>query len=309
MVPNYFIIGTKYAGWTAEPRDVFPDMLEAEAVSIGYSASLDLGPAFGADEETVREYLTDAGIEGDSFHYLRKLASVKPGDMIALKKVGSPVGRKARLLVCGYAVVVRRDGVVYRHEPEGLGHLINVDFVERDIAKEFGLGYGQTIHRLTQQDHIEAVFGPYVEGGSAPKRPLSRGTRRKATGDTERSVSGGKVKVSKAHDRMQQSLFDHLAEIHGTQNVRMEVDGVDILLQIRGEVTLFEVKPHMSVTLCIREALGQLLEYSWRLGKSKPVKELVVVGYAEMTQEEEQYFEYVRSSIGLPLRYRAWPHA
>ena len=76
-----------------------------------------------------------------------------------MKADGSPKGKKGFLSVVGIAEVIEKDGEIYRHDPNGLGHLINVKFIKAPVYKEFSLGgYGRTIHKLSKPDHIDLIF-------------------------------------------------------------------------------------------------------------------------------------------------------
>ena len=76
-----------------------------------------------------------------------------------MKADGSPKGKKGFLSVIGIAEVIEKDGEIYRHDPNGLGHLINVKFIKAPVYKEFDLGgYGRTIHKLSKPDHIDLIF-------------------------------------------------------------------------------------------------------------------------------------------------------
>ena len=157
MSKNYYIVGSKYGGH----QDVYPGMIERGAVSIGYAGQVNLSDWYGASEESIIEYLRSLGESETSYHNLKRFLNIRPGDLIAIKRSGSPLGNMARLVIAGYAVAKERDGKLYRHDPNGLGHLILVKFLDMESDKEFTLGYGQTIHKLTNQSHIRQIFADY----------------------------------------------------------------------------------------------------------------------------------------------------
>ncbi len=92
---------------------------------------------------------------------MKLFLNIRPGDLIAIKRSGSPLGNMARLVIAGYAVAQEKDGKLYSHDPNGLGHLIFVKFLETESDKEFNLGYGQTVHKLTNRSHIRQIFSDY----------------------------------------------------------------------------------------------------------------------------------------------------
>ena len=157
MTKNYYIIGTKYGGHD----DKYPEMLEIGAVSVGYSRQIDLSDWYGASEKSIIEYLRSLEQDRTSYYNLKLFLNIRPGDLIAIKRSGSPLGDMARLVIAGYAVAQEKYGKLYRHDPNGLGHLIFVKFLETESDKEFNLGYGQAVHKLSIRSHIRQIFSNY----------------------------------------------------------------------------------------------------------------------------------------------------
>jgi len=157
MTKNYYIVGTKYGGHD----DQYQAMLDIDAVSVGFSPEIDLSDWYGASEESIIEYLRSKKQSENSCNNLKRFLNIRVGDLIAIKKSGSPLGYMARLVIEGYAVAQEKDGKLYSHDPDGLGHLIYVKFLEKKSDKEFNLGYGQTVHKLTNRSHIRQIFSDY----------------------------------------------------------------------------------------------------------------------------------------------------
>jgi hypothetical protein len=65
----------------------------------------------------------------------------------------------------------------------------------------------------------------------------------------------------------------------------------------------YELKSYSSAQACIREALGQLLEYSFWPGATK-AERLIVVGEAKLDAKGKSYLEYLRQEFALPIEYR-----
>ena len=95
---------------------------------------------------------------------MKHFLSLKVGDRIAIKASGSPKGTKGFLSIVGIAEVIEKDGKIYEHDPKGLGHIINVNYLNAPVYKEFELGgYGSTMHKLTKPDQIDLIFkGEYT---------------------------------------------------------------------------------------------------------------------------------------------------
>lgn len=154
---DYYILGSKYGNNNDE--DIFPEMLTREAIAIGFASSIDLEEYYFKNHSEITDYLKEKGEEPKSYNALKYFLTLKVGDRIAVKADGSPKGKKGFLSVIGIAEVIEKDGEIYRHDPNGLGHLINVKFIKAPVYKEFDLGgYGRTIHKLSKPDHIDLIF-------------------------------------------------------------------------------------------------------------------------------------------------------
>lgn len=109
------------------------------------------------------------------------------------------------------------------------------------------------------------------------------------------------------HRRMQATLMGMLRkEVPGARIV-CEEDYVDVTLETSDRRTLFEIKTDLVPSQVIRQALGQLLEYGYRRDQDGKKLDLVIVGRAEATSDDERYLERLRSEFGLPITYRALP--
>lgn len=85
----------------------------------------------------------------------------------------------------------------------------------------------------------------------------------------------------------------------------MEENFVDLKLIEKNKVTFFEVKPYSSASLCIREALGQLLGYYWDdnnaiIEKSK----IIVVGSIKPTMNELNYIDFLKRNLNIEFDYQ-----
>jgi len=154
---DYYILGSKYGNNNDE--DVFSEMLAREAIAIGFASNIDLEEYYFKNHSEITDYLKEKGEEPKSYNALKYFLTLKVGDRIAVKAAGSPKGKKGFLSIIGIAEVIEKDGEIYRHDKNNLGHLINVKFIKAPVYKEFDLGgYGRTIHKLSKPDHIDLIF-------------------------------------------------------------------------------------------------------------------------------------------------------
>ncbi len=161
---NYYILGSKYK--EGKWQDKFDEMLRKNAVSMGFASEIDLSKLVGRPEDEIVEYLKKKGRTKESYSQLKLFLNLKEGDLIAVKRRGQPSGKEKKLEIRGYAKVKKNNGKIYEWDPDSLGHLIFVDFLEiRD--KEFKIGgYSHTIHKLDKSNKlqiIKEIFGERYE--------------------------------------------------------------------------------------------------------------------------------------------------
>lgn len=66
------------------------------------------------------------------------------------------------------------------------------------------------------------------------------------------------------------------------------------------QIIFFEIKTVPDARLCIRQALGQLMEYSY-FPKVKNAQKLIVVGTGEKTQDVQEYIDSLNIDFNLPI--------
>ncbi|MFB6232463.1 MAG: hypothetical protein ABEL04_15040 [Salinibacter sp.] len=126
---------------------------------------------------------------------------------------------------------------------------------------------------------------------------------------TRMERAGKEVGVELRHNRVQKTLFAELAEAVGPENVGAEVDSgsggrVDVVARDEGSgLTFYEIKVGRSPGAYIRDAIGQLLEYSLWPGSERPER-LVVVGEEEIGLMASRYLERLNSNLSFSVEYR-----
>jgi len=153
----YYIVGSKYGKYADE--DIFPAMFENSVIAIGFASHINLEKYFQKKQSEITEYLKEEGEDSKSYSALKYFLNLKVGDRVAIKADGSPKGTKGFLSIVGIAEVIEKNGEIYHYDPDGLGHLINVKFIQAPVYKEFELGgYGRTIHKLSRISDINLIF-------------------------------------------------------------------------------------------------------------------------------------------------------
>ena len=124
---------------------------------------------------------------------------------------------------------------------------------------------------------------------------------------TTATITQHELDIVLRHNVMQQALSEKLANIYGEENVREEYQNVtgskvDIALQREEVLWFYEIKTSPSPRYCIRQALGQLLEYAF-WPTSPNVTKLIIVGESPLDDESDEYIKMLQTQFGLPVEY------
>ena len=144
-------------------------------------------------------------------------------------------------------------------------------------------------------------FGPSSENYKAPK-----------LADSSKRISGPKIsEIPHIHYRITEELFKYLKK-NGFENVEYErrimgSSKVDMIGWKGKKATFFEIKTYPNAKACIREALGQVLEYAMYPADFRADK-LVIVSQNKTLPSDQAYIKHLRKSINLKLEYWAFDY-
>lgn len=115
------------------------------------------------------------------------------------------------------------------------------------------------------------------------------------------------VEVELRHRLIQEALYKEMVARHGRSAVQHEfkvpTGRVDLRVREPGDrIVYFEVKTASSARACVRQALGQLLEYALWPGCEK-VDELVVASDRPLSHDAAEWLREMQQQVGIPLRY------
>ncbi len=110
------------------------------------------------------------------------------------------------------------------------------------------------------------------------------------------------------HNRIQAKIYKQLCSIHTKQNVGTEVpingdSKIDLVVKFGKRFTFYEIKTSNSLLKCLRDAIPQLLEYSY-YPNSVNAKKLVIISHNKITIDAEKYLKHLRKMFNLPLYYQ-----
>src|SRR5262249_48022102 len=95
------------------------------------------------------------------------------------------------------------------------------------------------------------------------------------------------------HNVLQEALYQRLVMKHGKDNVRTEQPSgvgtlIDVVVKLKDEYWFYEIKTALTPRACLREAIGQLLEYGFWPGAQEPTR-FIVVGEPAIDKDGQNY--------------------
>ncbi len=143
------------------------------------------------------------------------------------------------------------------------------------------------------------------------------------TGKTKKERNGGKrepnqqtvIQCLQLHTDIQNSLLRYLKKNNPRyKKIELEVgksgDGgcIDLVMRrANGTHVFYEVKTYASAKMSIREAIGQLMEYSY-YPDCMLANELVVVSQAPLGEDGKQYIKMLNKKFSIPISYMQFDH-
>lgn len=319
---QYYIIGTKYGAHANESR-------AAEMQEKGVVAT-DFGPAgislesfyLDGDKDSLQQFLEEKECPEleKALPALFTFLNIRVGDIVALKDSGQPKGGKAFLKIIAYAVVVEREGHVYQFD-ESLGHCLQVEYLATDLNLELEQGgYGKTVSPVDNIEARDQIFSQLAHADDTQiaaaieqeaEKQVPRRMQRK--GVSEVTPKGGVRAGSKPavinprHQMIQSELLAFLRQQHPNAAVYAEENFIDVSVRSNDSevVELYEIKPYYSARDCIREAMGQLLDYAHREDQVGGLK-LIVVGPTPASDADRVYLSFIQEHLKLPFEYKSW---
>ncbi len=167
---------------------------------------------------------------------------------------------------------------------------------------------------LSDFDRLLPLY-EFVEGSAAfPAVSTSEAGFRFRAGCRLKPTRTGKTQaerqldVTLRHNELQSALYELLSSEYGPDSVGTEIPSgsaarVDVVLRLPETYWFYEIKTAGSARACIREALAQLLEYSYWPG-APGAERLVIVGEPELDSEAAAYIVFLRTQFGLPVDYQ-----
>lgn len=135
-------------------------------------------------------------------------------------------------------------------------------------------------------------------------------TKRKATDGRNttphvRKPSTTSFVAEQRHNKIQEALVAQLRAEYGEDcEIPLEENFVDVKVYQPDFIAFYEVKSATDATRCIKEALGQILLYTFN-DEDTRVKKLYVVGQYPATEPDKEYIKFVQENLNFDIDYIA----
>jgi hypothetical protein len=127
---------------------------------------------------------------------------------------------------------------------------------------------------------------------------------------TSASVVARQLDIVLRHNDVQAALHNLLSVRYGEEAVGTEQRSgtgsrtrIDIVLKVGIRYWFYEIKIASSARACIREALAQLLEYSFRPG-AQEAERLIIIGEPPIDEEAAAFLASLRMRFAVPIYYQ-----
>lgn len=159
------------------------------------------------------------------------------------------------------------------------------------------------LFEYVERGGIEKPIGTIVTDGFH----FRAGFTKKSTATTA-TLAERELDINLRHNVLQAALCHRLASEYGTDKVGEEQvtpfgTKIDVVVRfLDGHLWYYEIKTALSPRTCIREALGQLMEYAYWPGACE-AERLIICGENPLDSDGAAYLSQLKSRFTLPVHY------
>jgi len=114
------------------------------------------------------------------------------------------------------------------------------------------------------------------------------------------------VDISVRHSIIQKKLIKQLVGKYGKTNVSAEVpifgNKIDVVVNNNGSMYFYEIKSTLTARDCIRQAMGQILDYAYWPGQ-KNADKIFIVGECTLEYNTKLYLKYINKKLNINVEY------
>jgi len=144
------------------------------------------------------------------------------------------------------------------------------------------------------------------QGEEEPNKSNSKVEKKKYIRDAK------SIEISFYHEQISEKLTNKLREVYGQKNVKREhpagygANRIDIVVNTKKGLIFYEIKTYSTLRTSIREAIGQLFEYSYWKNKNKAIELVIVTQPHKDVDKAKTYFAHLRNLFNIPIYYQSF---
>lgn len=136
---------------------------------------------------------------------------------------------------------------------------------------------------------------------------FKKGNNNKST-TSKVSIRKQEFEKNLIHNQIQDQIYNILCKEHGKENVGTENQlgtrgQIDIVVKLEKGYVFYEIKTSNNIRECIRDAIGQLLEYA-HYDNEENIVELVIITPNKLTDSAKKYLLKLRQIYNIPITYK-----
>lgn len=193
--------------------------------------------------------------------------------------------------------------------PEALGndqraqHILNVRFRLENIYNFPTEAFANTSDPIRHYNRYQ-IYDLSVQPVDNSDKPKTRsGSEEPPDPRSHLRSASGKIQVSPEHAKMQKQLMEDLRKQFPNARIVREENFIDVLVETETDLYLYEIKSDLSPMAVLRAAIGQLLEYAFRMKNAQKCIHLIAVGRTPLCAVDENYLKHLQRDYALPLEY------
>lgn len=121
------------------------------------------------------------------------------------------------------------------------------------------------------------------------------------------SIIQREIDIEIRHSYLQEELKNQLENEFGKENVSIENpfngNKIDLVVKDKNEYHFYEIKTGSTPMMCVRQAIGQLLEYAYSNCEINASK-LFIASEFDIDEKTKRYLEYLRNMFNLPIYFK-----
>lgn len=162
------------------------------------------------------------------------------------------------------------------------------------------------IYKEVESSTSEILYDKNNDQEFIPKKFVFKKRKYSLPQQRNGSTISREINIQVRHSLIQKKLYDELVSKYGEDNVAVEhyyeLNRIDVVVRDGEDLYFYEVKTGNTARDCIREAFGQLMDYTY-FPNTENAKKIFIVGEAPYDVVCKKYIGFLKEKFNLPIDY------